>query len=172
MKVKTSNCSGQRGLPALFVRIRLNDCSAIISRGLGISLKMAFTIVVRDVFCILDRYVPGAGCKTRLGSRIKKGFIYVRVWAYLCVGVCMGVSCRVQCAVDAGFMTTWKDLALYQGINHTWFSFIPGSCANDANMRHLQWGWTVGCLRLLGDLCTLPLSSCTPHYTHAHTLRE
>lgn len=36
------------------------------------------------------------------------------------------VDKRVAAAVDVGFMTTWRDMAHSQSINHTWFSFIPG----------------------------------------------
>ena len=37
-----------------------------------------------------------------------------------------GLDPRVAAAVDVGFMTTWRDLALQQSVNHTWFTFVPG----------------------------------------------
>ena len=36
-----------------------------------------------------------------------------------------GLCDRIQCAVTAGFMSTWKDFALWNGYIHTWGLFVP-----------------------------------------------
>lgn len=36
-----------------------------------------------------------------------------------------GLDDRIKCSVTAGFMTTWRDLALYVCHTHTWMVYIP-----------------------------------------------
>ena len=36
-----------------------------------------------------------------------------------------GLDDRVKCSVTAGFMTTWRDFALYVNYTHTWMVYIP-----------------------------------------------
>lgn len=36
-----------------------------------------------------------------------------------------GLDPRIKCAVCVGFMTTWKDMALYKSFTHTWMAFVP-----------------------------------------------
>ena len=36
-----------------------------------------------------------------------------------------GLDDRVRCSVTAGFMTTWRDLALHGSFMHTWMIYIP-----------------------------------------------
>jgi len=37
-----------------------------------------------------------------------------------------GLDPRIKVAVCAGFMTTWRDLALYKSWTHTWMTYAPG----------------------------------------------
>lgn len=37
-----------------------------------------------------------------------------------------GLDDRIKCSFCAGFMTTWKDLALQKACEHTWMAFLPG----------------------------------------------
>lgn len=36
-----------------------------------------------------------------------------------------GLDDRIKCAVCVGFMTTWKDFALYKSFTHTWMTYVP-----------------------------------------------
>jgi len=36
-----------------------------------------------------------------------------------------GLDDRVKCSVTAGFMTTWRDFALYVNYTHTWMVYVP-----------------------------------------------
>lgn len=36
-----------------------------------------------------------------------------------------GLDDRIKCAVCVGFMTTWKDFALYKSYTHTWMTYVP-----------------------------------------------
>ena len=36
-----------------------------------------------------------------------------------------GLDDSIDCAVTAGFLSTWKDFALYSGFTHTWALFVP-----------------------------------------------
>ena len=36
-----------------------------------------------------------------------------------------GMDDRIQCCFCAGFMTTWRDFALYKNFTHTWMTYVP-----------------------------------------------
>jgi dienelactone hydrolase len=36
-----------------------------------------------------------------------------------------GQDDRIRCAVCVGFMTTWRDFALYRAYTHTWMTYVP-----------------------------------------------
>lgn len=36
-----------------------------------------------------------------------------------------GIDPRVKCCVCVGFMSTWKDFALYKSFTHTWMTYVP-----------------------------------------------
>ena len=36
-----------------------------------------------------------------------------------------GLDDSIDCAVSAGFLSTWRDFALYSGFTHTWALFVP-----------------------------------------------
>jgi dienelactone hydrolase len=67
-----------------------------------------------DILCERDDVLPdNIGCGGLSGGGMRTVFMG-------------GLDPRIKCAICAGFMTTWKDMALYKSFTHTWMTFVPG----------------------------------------------
>lgn len=66
-----------------------------------------------DILCARpDVYADNIGCGGLSGGGMRTVFMG-------------GLDERIKCAVCVGFMTTWKDFALYKSYTHTWMTYVP-----------------------------------------------